>query len=200
MVAAMTKRQEKSRTNYNAVLDTSIVLFNKKGYKDTTIKDICEATGLSNGSVYHLFRNKDDILRHIYERDINISIGLTQDLERKVQDPYHYLLNFMLDIQRLWEKTGPMLLSNKSHWATSRTTLGCSPIQREELHTFITLAQERGTIANTSDPATLVEFLFTMQRGILYGWIIRDDFDMDMYAKTFWPPVIRTLISGEISF
>ena len=114
MVATMTKRQEKSRTNYNAVLDTSIVLFNKKGYKDTTIKDICEATGLSNGSVYHLFRNKDDILRHIYERDINISIGLTQDLERKVQDPYHYLLNFMLDIQRLWEKTGPMLLSNKS--------------------------------------------------------------------------------------
>lgn len=78
--------------------------------------------------------------------------------------------------------------------------LGCSPIQREELHTFITLAQERGTIANTSDPATLVEFLFTMQRGILYGWIIRDDFDMDMYAKTFWPPVIRALISGEISF
>ena len=51
MVATMTKRQEKSRTNYNAVLDTSIVLFNKKGYKDTTIKDICEATGLSNGSV-----------------------------------------------------------------------------------------------------------------------------------------------------
>ena len=115
MAATMTKRQEKSRTNYNAVLDTSIVLFNKKGYKDTTIKDICEATGLSNGSVYHLFRNKDDILRHIYERDINISIGLTQDLEQKVQDPYHYLLNFMLDIQRLWEKTGPMLLSNKSH-------------------------------------------------------------------------------------
>ena len=106
MDAIMTKRQEKSRTNYNAVLDTSIVLFNKKGYKDTTIKDICEATGLSNGSVYHLFRNKDDILRHIYERDINISIGLTQDLEQKVQDPYHYLLNFMLDIQRLWEKTG----------------------------------------------------------------------------------------------
>ena len=69
MDAIMTKRQEKSRTNYNAVLDTSIVLFNKKGYKDTTIKDICEATGLSNGSVYHLFRNKDDILRHIYERD-----------------------------------------------------------------------------------------------------------------------------------
>lgn len=72
MAATMTKRQEKSRTNYNAVLDASIVLFNKKGYKNTTIKDICEATGLSNGSVYHLFRNKDDILRHIYERDINI--------------------------------------------------------------------------------------------------------------------------------
>ena len=83
MAATMTKRQEKSRTNYNAVLDTSIVLFNKKGYKDTTIKDICEATGLSNGSVYHLFRNKDDILRHIYERDINISIGLTQDFRTK---------------------------------------------------------------------------------------------------------------------
>lgn len=193
-----TKRQLKTRANYNLVLDTAIQLFNDRGYEQTTMGDISAATGLSNGSLYHLFDSKDEILRQIYSRDINISLGLTNNIEVKIADPYKYLLEFMMKTLELWRKAGPILLVNKYRWVTSRTSMGCSPIQREELLAFISLAQKTGTISQKSDPATTVEFLFTLQRGILYGWTSRDDFDMMKYAKMFYPPVIRALIKGTL--
>lgn len=189
----------KTQANYNLVLNKSIELFNEQGYDQTTITDISRATGLSNGSIYHLFKGKDDILRQIYSTRINVSLGLTNDLTEKVMDPYRYLLQFMLDTQELWLSAGPMLLINKYRWVTSRTMMGCSPIQREELLAFISLAQKRGTISNKSDPASLVELLFTVQRGILYGWTSRDDFDIRQYSKLFWPPIITELIKGNLS-
>jgi len=195
----LSARQMKTQANYNLVLNKSIELFNEQGYDQTTITDISRATGLSNGSIYHLFKGKDDILRQIYSTRINVSLGLTNDLTEKVMDPYRYLLQFMLDTQELWLSAGPMLLINKYRWVTSRTMMGCSPIQREELLAFISLAQKRGTISNKSDPASLVELLFTVQRGILYGWTSRDDFDIRQYSKLFWPPIITELIKGNLS-
>ena len=105
----------------------------------------------------------------------------------------------MLDTQALWEKAGPMLLLNKYRWVTSRTMMGCSPIQREELLAFISLAKKMGTISNKSDSESVVEFLFTLQRGILYGWTSRDDFDIIKYSKMFWPPVISALVKGTLT-
>lgn len=63
------KRQLKTQANYNLVLDTAITLFNERGYDQTTMSDISKATGLSNGSLYHLFESKDEILRQIYYRN-----------------------------------------------------------------------------------------------------------------------------------
>lgn len=195
----LSARKIKTQANYNLVLNKSIELFNEQGYDQTTITDISKATGLSNGSIYHLFDGKDDILRQIYSTRINISLGLTNDLAEKILEPNKYLLKFMLDTQELWISVGPMLLTNKFRWVTSRTVMGCSSIQREELLAFISLAQKRGTISNKSDPGSIVELLFTMQRGILYGWTSRDDFDIRLYSKLFWPPIISEIVNGHLS-
>lgn len=198
MSEKLSNRQLKTRANYNLVLDTAIKLFNENGYEQTTMGDISAATGLSNGSIYHMFEGKDEILRQIYNKNINISLGLTSGLEQKLAEPNKYLLDFMLETQNLWRDVGPMMLINKYRWTSSRTMMGCSPIQREELLAFISAAQKAGTVSPRSDPAQTVEFIFTLQRGILYGWTGRDDFDLVRYSKMFWPPVIQALIDGTL--
>ena len=195
-----TKLREKTKKNFQTVLDVSIRLFNEKGFDETSMSDICRESGLSNGSVYHMFTGKQDILKHIYERDINVSLGLAARMEEKLDDPVSVLLDFMLNTMARWKKTGPMMVANKSRWSSSRTTMGCSPIQREELVAYISAAQRAGTFDPKADVPRTVEFLFTLQRGILYGWTIRDDFDFDMYNAAFWPPVITALVNGTISF
>ena len=52
-------RQQRKQINYNLVLDTAIKLFNERGYEQTTMGDISSETGISNGSLYHMFGSKD---------------------------------------------------------------------------------------------------------------------------------------------
>ncbi|XRD25003.1 TetR/AcrR family transcriptional regulator [Lysinibacillus fusiformis] len=43
------------------IIQTSLSLFNKKGYNQTSIQDIMTATALPKGAIYRRFENKNDI-------------------------------------------------------------------------------------------------------------------------------------------
>lgn len=47
------------------ILKTSLLLFLQKSYKDVTMKEIVEKTGLSKGAFYHYFKSKDDLFKEI---------------------------------------------------------------------------------------------------------------------------------------
>ncbi|MCT4631331.1 MAG: TetR/AcrR family transcriptional regulator [Firmicutes bacterium] len=48
------------------VLDAALPLFIDHGYHGTSIKLIVEKSGVSTGSVYHHFSNKEDIIKELY--------------------------------------------------------------------------------------------------------------------------------------
>ena len=50
------------------ILDAAAQLFAEKGYQDTTLQDIIDATHLSKGAVYHHFRSKEEIARKVGDR------------------------------------------------------------------------------------------------------------------------------------
>jgi AcrR family transcriptional regulator len=54
---------EKSRKK---ILETAIELFDKKGYENVSIAEICEKAGFSTGSFYHYFKSKDQVLEERY--------------------------------------------------------------------------------------------------------------------------------------
>jgi len=43
------------------IIEAAAVVFNKKGYAGTSISDITKVTGLTKGSIYGNFRDKDDL-------------------------------------------------------------------------------------------------------------------------------------------
>ena len=53
-------KAEKTRQFNN---ESTAELFNKKGYAGTSLSDISEATGLTKGSIYGNFENKDDVAK-----------------------------------------------------------------------------------------------------------------------------------------
>lgn len=55
------------------IKDAAYVLFAKKGFKEVTMKDICEATGLSRGGLYRYFGSTAEIFAEIWD-------GLTDNL------------------------------------------------------------------------------------------------------------------------
>lgn len=50
------------------ILDAAAQLFAQKGYQNTTLQDIIEATHLSKGAVYHHFKSKEEIAQKVGDR------------------------------------------------------------------------------------------------------------------------------------
>lgn len=49
------------------IIETSLKLFMRKSFKEVTMKDLVENTGLSTGAFYHYFKNKKAIYREVVD-------------------------------------------------------------------------------------------------------------------------------------
>ncbi len=48
------------------LLENCFKIFSKKGYSKVSIREIAKETCLSTGSIYHYFKNKEDILEQMF--------------------------------------------------------------------------------------------------------------------------------------
>ena len=54
--------------NREKILDTALRLFNKHGTGEVSTNHIAEACGISPGNLYYHFRNKQEIIRELFQR------------------------------------------------------------------------------------------------------------------------------------
>ena len=59
------RQQDVSRTQ---LLDAAEEVFGRKGFHETTLKEVAELAEFSVGSVYSFFENKDDLFLHVFLR------------------------------------------------------------------------------------------------------------------------------------
>ncbi len=72
----MTIKGNKTKLN---ILKTAQVLFTQKGYKETSMQDICDVTGLSRGGLYRHFGNKDQVFTQILLSIVESQIHFVQE-------------------------------------------------------------------------------------------------------------------------
>ena len=58
----LSKQQLKSKETKAKIFRAAKQILKKQGYERLSIKNICEEAGVSNGSFYHHFKTKDDLL------------------------------------------------------------------------------------------------------------------------------------------
>ncbi len=55
-------------STHEKILDTALRLFNKSGTAEVSTNHIAEAAGISPGNLYYHFRNKQEIIRGLFQR------------------------------------------------------------------------------------------------------------------------------------
>lgn len=102
---AMNKKGLETR---KLIINKAQTLFEEKGFKEITMKDICETTGLSRGGLYCHYESTEQIFLEIINSFLN---SQEYDFDSKMQDgtPAKEILNIILEKYKL-----EMLDSSKS--------------------------------------------------------------------------------------
>jgi AcrR family transcriptional regulator len=74
-------------SKYEALLTESVRLFNRKGYRDTTMEEIASAVGMPTSGIYRYITGKNDILAAIYRRAADRLSSEASSILGAVSDP-----------------------------------------------------------------------------------------------------------------
>jgi AcrR family transcriptional regulator len=96
----MSAKGELTRRN---IIEKSLQLFSVKGYFNTSISDILQATGLTKGGLYCHFKSKEEVWRAVYDDAVDVwrSVvfkdvrAIADPLERIAQTIENVLLNYL---------------------------------------------------------------------------------------------------------
>ena len=91
------RRQRHQSLSREQLLDAAEEVFGRKGFHDTTLKEIAELAEFSVGSVYSFFDNKDDLFRQIFLRrggEFMPEIRAVVGQEESALEQLHHLVDF----------------------------------------------------------------------------------------------------------
>ncbi|XCP84835.1 TetR/AcrR family transcriptional regulator [Roseburia hominis] len=74
----LSRQQQKSRETKTRIFHAAKKILQEKGYEQLSIKNICDEAGVSNGSFYHHFKTKDDLLSYYIEEQPSINPDLLE--------------------------------------------------------------------------------------------------------------------------
>lgn len=102
----------------NQLLDAAEEVFGRKGFHETTLKEVAELAEFSVGSVYSFFENKDDLFRQIFlRRGEEFMPAMRALLQRDGADPVaqlHALVDFEIGFFRDHPRFGRLYLRYSS--------------------------------------------------------------------------------------
>lgn len=94
--------RRRGATARDEILDAAAELFVRHGFSGTSTRMIAEAVGIRQASMYHYFKNKDDILAALLETTVVASLDRARALLVDERDPLERLLELArYDIDQL---------------------------------------------------------------------------------------------------
>ena len=81
----LSKQQKKSKETKERIFQAAKRILQRDGYEQLSIKNICDEAGVSNGSFYHHFKTKDDLLSYYIEDQPSIDPSHL-DLPKNAED------------------------------------------------------------------------------------------------------------------
>lgn len=81
------------------ITEKAIELFKEKGYENTSVTDICKASGITKGTFYYHFPNKDEITFEFYENiysdfsSILVEVFMIPDTKEQLWKIYEFSID-----------------------------------------------------------------------------------------------------------
>ncbi len=171
------KKDPKSKEN---IVKVAFILFLEKGYREVTIKNIMEATGLSKGAIYHHFTSKEEIydatLQTYYFKILNNDVvqRITGNFKKDIETLYHFAAELFSEIEHLSEKGLDFPIRNffsfqlesETHEKVRHQILETLDQYRKDIQNMVRHAMETNQIRKDLDVEAVAFQLISMIEGL----------------------------------
>ena len=172
------------------IIEKTAPIFNKKGYAATSLADITEATGLTKGSIYGNFENKEEVVIEALRYNVSKRSGGLDEVISASQNPLDALIG-MLEYHRekLMQvlKTGGCPMLNAATEADNHLEFLKKTVQRQFQgwqKKFIQVIEDGQTQGffkkDISADNYAKEFIMIIEGGILLSGTMNDKKYMDL--------------------
>ena len=163
----LSKQQLKSKETKDKIFRAAKHILQKKGYDQLSIKNICEEAGVSNGSFYHHFKTKDDLLSYYIEEQPSINPDLL-DLPENAEEAKQTIIYVYLNYVHYCQELGVEFMSN--YYTPKNQSLN-PLIRTERPYPIITVSNylQKVIDANIIHPSLALEDITTDIRMIVIG-------------------------------
>ncbi|MEV7090446.1 TetR/AcrR family transcriptional regulator [Streptomyces sp. NPDC093085] len=150
-----------------AIVGAAGRLFGEQGFERTTVAQVASAAGLSSGSVFYYFADKQALFRALFERDLPRAEALVARHEGS-GDPFAAVLDVVAELAAEAEEPGASgmvveLLRRIAHDPELLDVVGrTSQVVRDGLAGLLARGIEAGTVDPELDPAEAAAWLENM--------------------------------------
>lgn len=184
-IQELTKQQQKSRETKKKIFNAAKNILQEKGYEALSIKNICEEAGVSNGSFYHHFKTKDDLLSYYIEEQPSINPDLL-DLPESPEEAKAAIIQVYLNYVHYCQDLGLSFMSN--YYTPKNQSL--NPAIRTErpypivtVHNYLKKALDAGVIHLSYPLEDITTDIRMIVIGNVFEWCLKNgdaDFEGNM--------------------
>lgn len=181
----LSKQQLKSKETKGRIFRAAKTILQEKGYEALSIKNICEEAGVSNGSFYHHFKTKDDLLSYYIEEQPSINPGLL-DLPVSATAAKEAIIEVYLNYVHYCQELGVTFMSN--YYTPQNQSL--NPLIRTErpypivtVHDYLKRAIDAHVIELQTDLEDVTTDIRMIVIGNVFEWCLKSgnaDFEGNM--------------------
>jgi AcrR family transcriptional regulator len=174
----MTNSTTKAEATYARILDAALDLFRRRGFEQTTMRQIAAEAKVSLGAAYYYFESKEDLVMAFYERAI-------EAMTAKMEDALARAVSFEARVSAIMKVKFDYFHPNRSflgalfrHAADPQNRL--SPFseatrairERDQMYFAQAVATKSGDMRVPEDLAPyLPQLLWLYQMGLILYWI-----------------------------
>ena len=184
----------------NEIIYAASRCFMEKGFHNTTMQDIYDATGLSPGAVYNYFSNKEEIVGAAMGEFSKVSIQGMDSLEADRPDDYltAYIESWtefvtMPDLRESLSVYLAFYVESMRSGTMRESMLKLQDAIHKKLEKHIRQSQEAGILNPGLSPEAIARTIMGMVFGMAIHRSLDPDVDIDAYGK-----VLQAVINGTL--
>ena len=160
------------------IINETVSIIREKGADAVTVRDVCESAGLSIGTFYHYFRDKDDLMMHFLMETSFDTFELMAPLSNvasRISELYMHLIgkymDLGLDFMKSFYSTGNRSLSAYMGEVDGAFAPGTVMARSEE---EMNAALAGGYLKSDADIHLICMDICTIVKGCVFEWCLNN--------------------------